>query len=201
MTIEEGVEPRSDSRQQALVSAAFHHIAAKGFEGLRLRQVAAEVGINHATLHHYFPTKADLIAGVVEYATRQFWPTMPAEGGPAERLRTHLTTLDHMMQVQPELFSVLAELDLRAERDAAVKATLERYEAGWREVLTEALCEGIEQGVWKAELDAPAAVELIIATVKGVRLLPDKASDVLGQLERLLHPLPKGTQQLREENL
>ncbi|TMG42173.1 MAG: helix-turn-helix transcriptional regulator, partial [Chloroflexi bacterium] len=50
-----------EDRHEALVQAAFNQIAERGFEGLRTREVAAEVGVNIATLHYYFPTKEALI--------------------------------------------------------------------------------------------------------------------------------------------
>ncbi|WP_445189237.1 TetR/AcrR family transcriptional regulator [Pseudonocardia sp. Cha107L01] len=65
--------------------AAFDLIAQKGLEGLRLRDVAAVVGLDHSTLHHYFPTKEDLIVEVVGYATGQLATTMPPEGTPPSR--------------------------------------------------------------------------------------------------------------------
>jgi len=40
-----------ERRRQELVHAAFNLIAEHGFEGLRTRDVAAEVGVNIATLH------------------------------------------------------------------------------------------------------------------------------------------------------
>jgi AcrR family transcriptional regulator len=182
-------EPRSgEDRRQALVEAAFRRIAEKGFEGLRLREVAAEAGIDHSTLHHYFPKKEDLVSGVVEYATRQFWWTTPAEGSPAEKLRGHLGALGRMVGERPELFVVMGELDLRASRDEAVRSIVERHEEGWRGVLAEVLEQGVEEGIWAAGLDVPTGVELIIATVKGVRLIPDDAEAVLRQFESLLAP-------------
>lgn len=180
-------KPRlGEERRQALVDAAFGCIAEKGFEGLRLRDVAAEVGIDHSTLHYYFPTKEDLVAGVVESATRQFWTTMPTEGGPAEKLRYHLAALARMVEEQPALFTVLSELDLRAKRDAAVRSIIERHEEGWRTALTEVFRHGAKEGVLAEGLDTATGVELVIAAVKGVSLNPDSAGDVLGQLERLL---------------
>jgi AcrR family transcriptional regulator len=175
-----------EDRRQALVRAAFGCIADKGFEGLRLRQVAAEVGIDHSTLHHYFATKADLVAGVVEYATRQFWPTMPAEGSASERLHHHLTALARMITEQPALFTVMAELDLRARRDPAVRAIIDRHEEGWRIVLGDVLRRAAKDGALTQQLDVAAGVELIIAAVKGVGRLPDRADDVLAQLNGLL---------------
>lgn len=187
MYIERTPRPRSgEDRRQTLVEAAFRCIGEKGFEGLRLREVAAEVGIDHSTLHHYFPTKEDLVAAVVGYATRQFWSTMPAGGTPAEQLRYHLASLGGMVEQQPLLFTVLSELDLRARRDAAVRSIIDRHEEGWRAALNDVFHRGAEEGVWAEGLNGAAAVELIIAAVKGVSLSPGRATDVLHQLERLL---------------
>jgi AcrR family transcriptional regulator len=184
--VKAGKPQTGEERRQALVRAAFGCIAERGFEGLRLRDVAAEVGIDHSTLHHYFASKQDLVAGVVDYATRQFWPTMPAEGGAIDRLQYHLAALGRMIREQPALFTVMAELDLRARRDPAVRAIIDRHEAGWRIVLEEVLRRGAKEGALTRDLDVAAGVELIIAAVKGVRQLPDQADDVLAQLNRLL---------------
>ena len=63
--------PAKDRRKE-LILIAYDHIAKRGFEGLRVRAVAAELGINNATLHYYFPTKEDLIKGVVDYMIEKF---------------------------------------------------------------------------------------------------------------------------------
>lgn len=181
-----GKRRAGEERRQALVRAAFGRIADKGFEGLRLREVAAEVGIDHSTLHHYFASKQDLVAGVVDYATRQFWPTMPAEGGAIDRLQYHLAALGRMIQEQPALFTVMAELDLRARRDPAIRSIIDRHEQGWRIVLEEVLRRAAKEGALTQNLDVATGVELIIAAVKGVRQLPDRAEDVLAQLNGLL---------------
>lgn len=173
-------------RRQALVEAGFRRIAERGFEGLRLREVAAEAGIDHSTLHHYFSTKEDLVAGVVEYATRQFWWTTPVGGSPVEKLNGHLASLGRMMVERPELFAVMGELDLRASRDAAVRSIVERHEEGWRTALADVLRQGAEEEAWAEGLSVDAGVELIIATVKGVVLVPDEAEAVLRQLVSLL---------------
>jgi AcrR family transcriptional regulator len=183
---DKGKSRSGEDRRQALVRAAFDCIAAKGFEGLRLRDVAAQVGIDHSTLHHYFAGKEDLVASVVEHATRQFWPTMPADGGAGERLRHHLAALGRMIKQQPALFTVMAELDLRARRDPAIRSIIDRHEEGWRIVLGEVLRQGAKEDAWTQRLDAATAVELIIAAVKGVGQLPDRAEDVLSQLNGLL---------------
>lgn len=118
---ERRVPRRGEERRQLLVRAAFDAIAAKGFEGLRLSEVAAQAGIDHSTLHYYFPARQHLAAAVVEFATRQFWTTMPSGVAPAQKLSAHLATLAQMIQQKPALFTVLREVDLRASRDPAVR--------------------------------------------------------------------------------
>lgn len=58
---------RADVRQNraALVDAAWRMIAGKGPE-VSLRSVAAEAGVGIATLYRHFPTREDLIIGVVQ---------------------------------------------------------------------------------------------------------------------------------------
>lgn len=162
--------------------AAFRRVAEVGFEGLRLRQVAEDAGIDHSTLHHYFASKQDLVQAVTEYTTGQFVPTAPAGRTPPERLRAHLAALQQLMHERPELLTVSAELDLRARRDPAVRAALDRQESGWRA----ALISVFEQGSWAAPLTPAAAAELVIAAVKGVRLVPETAGEAFAALEALL---------------
>jgi TetR/AcrR family transcriptional repressor of nem operon len=173
-------------RRQALVHAAYRQIAAKGMEGLRLREVAAEVGIDHSTIHHYFATKQALVTAVVDYATRQFWTVGQPEGGPAELLSYQLARLARMIVERPELHIVVRELDLRARRDTGVRAVVASREEGWRASLTELFESGARANVWAPGVTPAAAVELVIAAVKGASLDPEHAVEVLKQLELLL---------------
>jgi TetR/AcrR family transcriptional repressor of nem operon len=171
-------------RREQLVLAAFRRVAEVGFEGLRLRQVAADVGIDHSTLHHHFATKQDLVLAVAEYATRQFWSLAVDPAEPVRALREHLAGLWAMLDERPELFVVTVELDLRARRDPAIAAAMARHQEGWREVLSGVLAAGNARGVWA--VDVGAATELVIAAVKGARLAPESAGAVFAQLAHVL---------------
>ena len=166
------------TRREELVEAAFRRVAEVGFEGLRLRQVSQDVGIDHSTLHHHFATKQELVEAVAEHATRQFFVSAPDSTDPVAALRAHLAALRRLMHDRPELLIVSAELDLRARRDPAVRALMEGLEAGWRAMLV---------GVLAGAVPNPGgAAELVIATVKGVRLVPERAAAVFAHLEALV---------------
>lgn len=63
---------KAKDRKLGLVRIACELIANKGFEGFRIRQVAAAAGIDNGTLHYHFPSKQALIRGVVDYLLEEF---------------------------------------------------------------------------------------------------------------------------------
>ena len=54
---------------ERLMDLAEAHIRDRGYAGFSFRDLAAEVGIKSASVHHHFPTKAKM-AAVVANATR-----------------------------------------------------------------------------------------------------------------------------------
>lgn len=55
-------------RAEMILSKAKSLFAKKGFDGVSMRDLAAEVGITPPTLYHYFPTKLDLQIATLVYA-------------------------------------------------------------------------------------------------------------------------------------
>ena len=192
------MKPESSSaerhdRRQELTLAAFHAIAEKGFEGLRVRDVAAQVGINGATLHHYFSTKEDLIRGVVEYTInrlRGIMITYPeANMAPREQLRHHVARLYDLMQGEPELFVVLTEVSLRARRMPVLGFLVEQNRV-WHDMVMSMIVRGIAEGSWPAEIDADGAAWALITLMEGLSswatAAKDRADKVMSQLDRWL---------------
>jgi AcrR family transcriptional regulator len=183
--------PESE-RKRALVQAAYDRIAADGFEGLRTREVAADVGVNIATLHYYFPTKEALIRGVIGYAMSRFVGTIPTSGSGSEVLRGHLTALRELMKTDRKLWPVMGELALRAPRDPDLAAIFGQTDEYWGRKLAQLLGEAAAEGSLAPGLNVEDAAALIMATLKGVALPtmagsdPNRVDQVFGQLERWL---------------
>jgi AcrR family transcriptional regulator len=175
-----------EKRRQELVLAAFNLIAEHGFEGLRTRDVAAEVGVNIATLHYYFPTKESLIRGVLEYAMGRFRSTLAPHGSPDDQLRNHLRAVRKLLADEPELASVMGELALRSARDKSTAGIMAEMYEGWHATLRGLLRRAAKEGHLRAELDNDGVAAVVIATVSAMMTAAPRTDQALRQLERWL---------------
>ena len=187
----------ADERRQALIQAAYQSIAQHGLKGLRTREVAAQVGLDHSTLHYYFPTKVALIEAVAEYAVFQGLlvnvPRDHQEGSPAARLHEFLLTLQHNMREEPTHFLVLYELARYTPQEPAFREIFLRqpFMASWHRFLALLLHEGIEAGEFRADLDPEIGASILMTFILGLGTslfmpVPAGAEQMIQHLERWL---------------
>jgi len=168
-----------EDRQQALVAAAYHQIAEHGFEGLRTREVAAQVGVNIATLHYYYPTKEALIRGVVDHAMQRFRSTLAPHGSPADQLRNHFRAVRALLRAEPELRAVMGELALRSARDRTIARIMRETDEAWHRTLRGLLHRAAKEGHLRPELDTDDVAALVMATFKSMTI------EMAGSTERM----------------
>ena len=179
----------SEKRRRELVLAAYRQIAEGGFEGLRTREVAAEVGVNIATLHYYFPTKESLIRAVLDHAMNRFRSTLAPHGSPSEQLRNYLRSVRTLLVEEPELGAVMAELALRSVRDESIGSIMNQMYDTWHVTLRGLLRRAVKNGTLPAQQDSDAVAGLVIAAIMGSTLPqvdPKRGDQAIRQLERLL---------------
>ncbi|BCY18586.1 MAG: TetR/AcrR family transcriptional regulator [Chloroflexi bacterium] len=175
-------------RKNELIEATFEIIARLGFEGLRIRDVAKEVGINPATMYYYFPTKEALIDNVIDYVFKRMEIFIEeAPGTPKEQLHAHLTRLSRKMRDDPGLFAVYSEMQLRCRRNSAAEKFLQ-YETTWSKKLETLLYTGIRQGYWPNYLDPEQVAGTIILIIQGAGLIAGQSTrqieNSFNQIER-----------------
>lgn len=165
-------ELAATDRRKQLVAIAMDQIATKGFEGLRFQEVAKQARINNATLYYYFPTKEALIQGVVGHLSEELRKTrgLPKNAPTTAREELHLEFEDvrELLRTQPELFVVLTELSLRGLRDPVIHKMEERRENFWRVHLSSVIGRGMEQRVFRQNIDVEATVMALMAQIKGI---------------------------------
>ena len=188
----------NDERRLRLVESAYSLIAEKGMAGLRIREVASRIGLNHATLLYYFPTKEALIQAVVEYCIRQFEliqaPNPSVATTPSEHLRQrYLSDLAYQLREVPDLFLVLDEFLLYARRDPATNRILMEAVTSWQHFLEHLIQEEMASGRFRTDIDAKSAALTLMAFCQGVGLLlhtrPEDIDGILAQLSTWFHSL------------
>jgi AcrR family transcriptional regulator len=159
-------------RKTELVEIAYRLIAQRGLEGLRIRQVAAEAGIDNGTLHYHFPTKEALILGVVDYLmddlrnNRAVWK----DGEPTalDELRMEFEDIRLRLHRTPEQFIVLSDLAVRSWRDPVVAKMFRKLDDGWHAHLTALLKRGIQQSIFRKNLNVPLCARAIMVALRGI---------------------------------
>jgi TetR/AcrR family transcriptional regulator, regulator of cefoperazone and chloramphenicol sensitivity len=165
---------RGELRQKAIVVAAFEILTERGFEGLRIRDVATRVGINNATLHYYFPAKEDLIRAVFAYTSEAYLSDMAPKVEESDTtcearraLRAEFRNSRHWRTTRPELLTVSREFALRALRHEDLRVMLEQRNRLWRGRIEAFLTKGVEDGVFRSDLDLPACETLLMSFLWG----------------------------------
>jgi AcrR family transcriptional regulator len=140
---------------------------------LRTRDIAARIGINSATLHHYFPTKDDLITAVADHLESRLRSdkTVSTDGTVPSALSIFDGQFADVVRYQaqsPEILAVYREFVARAPRDPAIRALVVRLHAGWRSGIVAALTSGLREGSLRADMDPEATAGLILSTTWGL---------------------------------
>ncbi|MAZ04591.1 MAG: TetR family transcriptional regulator [Sneathiella sp.] len=96
---------RSNSRE-AILAVARKAAQAHGYNGLNFRDIADEVGIKAASIHYYFPSKADLGAAVAQ----RYWEDTAAK---LDSLSAETSNPIRSLQQYPDIFRKALERDNR----------------------------------------------------------------------------------------
>ena len=183
---------KTAERRQTIVQAAYRTLAEKGFEGLRMREIAKRAGIDHSTLHYYFSGKEALIDGVVDHIVQDLaigrnQATESAEVGPRDRLAAHFDALVRQMKKAPEMFIVLIEIRARAMRETELRAIFAKNDLAWKAFLVETLQAGIQKKQFPSTLVPEVAADVIISLIRGLSsTFTDRADLMKRPLQQLL---------------
>jgi len=168
-------------------------ILSGGYDGFSYADVSSIVGIRKASIHHHFPTKAQLVRVLVERYRREALEGLQkmdeAIADPAEKLRAYTGYWQSCITSGEEPFCVCALLAsqmpaLPEEVAAEVKAHF-RALAGW---LATVLRDGREQGSLKMVHEPEIEAEVFVATVHGA-MLSSRAHGNPAVFEMIVGPL------------
>lgn len=189
-----GPYPKGVRRRQEILDRAIEVFAEVGFEGASLRALGEAIGVSHAALRRYFPTREELFLEVLREKDRQALAEAHASGrrslSLADSLRDYASEVPGLMALRHSM--VARALELGNESSNAF--FVERYAALRAEALG-MLRLAREAGAVREDLSLDAAAALVIATLDGLstQWLLDPSVDIypsVDLLERLLAPTP-----------
>ena len=151
-------------REQEIIDAAAQVFKEKGYHAATTRDIAAEVGIQQATLYYYISSKEELLYLVVREPIVRLYTqveeivkaNVPTRTKIARALHAHLAAFDANY---PHMFVYVQELpNLIDTLQDKIRESPSRYQHLWEEILQ----QGIAAGELRAELDITATVFMIM---------------------------------------
>ncbi len=158
-----------------ILASARTFIVAGGYNGFSYADIAGEVGIRKASIHHHFPSKVDLVRTLVahhrEHTEAGMADLESKVPDPLALLRTYAGYWAKCIEDASMPFCVCALLAsempaLPPEVAVEVRAYF-RFLSSW---LTKVMQRGAEQGILKFAGSAELEAETFMATVHGAML-------------------------------
>jgi AcrR family transcriptional regulator len=181
---------RGRTQRDRVLRAAIDVFAAQGFRGASLDAVAEAVGMTRQGLLHYFPSKVQLLLGVLELRQEQDHARVGQMFEHSHGMADVVLTLVRRNQVQPELirmFTILAAESTDAEHPGH-DWFVRRYR-DLRSRMIERIAAEQRAGALSTALTAGSIATLLIAVMDGLQiqhLLDPGAIDMIEPLEDLL---------------
>jgi len=166
------MKPQRRNRKEEILQVANEHFAQHGFFGATLSAIADAVGLTEPGLLHYFPSKVDLLQGVLDYRDQadksKYLAIMEQEKLSLFSALQDLVTVNQKRPGLVQLFTVMVGESINQEHPSH-DFFVQRYRA-----LRKAMIDFFEQDAgsegFAADVDLKQLVVLIIAVMDGLQI-------------------------------
>lgn len=167
----------------AIARAAFREWARVGYGALAMEAVARRAGVGKAALYRRWPSKAEMVAYLLERAGTPL-AAVPDLGSLRDEIRALLTRTVRVLR-RPLVRRIVADLHAEMQRSPALaQAVRSGIQVGRRSLGQEMLERAVSRGDLPATLDRELALDLLAALVYW-RLVVTGADCGLEHIERL----------------
>jgi TetR/AcrR family fatty acid metabolism transcriptional regulator len=159
---------RSIERRQEILDAAVRVFARKGFHAARVGDIAAEAGVAHGLLYHYFASKDELLETIFREAWAEllaaFRVTEETDEPAPEQLRKVCAILLRTWRDRPQLVSVLVR---EIARSGELQNLIEDVGEAFR-VIERIVARGQERGELRADLDPRLTATILYGALEEI---------------------------------
>lgn len=162
---------RGDDRREQIIDEALKAFADNGYRSTSIADIAARCSLSQPGLLHYFPTKAALLAAVLDYRDRLDYERFGfgrLRGTDALRRLTQLVEHNTHAPGLVRLFTVLTAEAVTTNHPAHDWAA-RRYRTIWN-ALADSLRAGIADGTIRPDVDPTATARQVFAMMDGLQL-------------------------------
>jgi AcrR family transcriptional regulator len=145
--------------QRAILDSAISQFSRRGFHGASMRQLAAEAGTTQSNVYNYFPTKADILLGILRQAvTEQIEITTAAiDAAPAPVTDRFVAGVEAFVLYDVEHLDVcfVANSELRyldPKQRGEIVALRDRQQSIYTDLVDEGVAEGVFHTPFPAEV-------------------------------------------------
>ncbi len=169
-----------DTKEQILASAQ-RLVQQRGFNGFSYADVADEVGIRKASLHHHFASKADLGVALVEAYATQFDLALVAiadsGAGALDKLKAYVAL--YRATLEADRMCMCGMLATEAlTLDVHMLPSLQQFFTHNTEWLAQLLTEGLARGTLVFEGAAADQARAVLALLQGAALVCRSSGDL-----------------------
>lgn len=143
-----------ESFRAELCAVATRRFAERGYTGLTLRALAAELGVSPMTPYRYFRNKDEIFQAVRTEAFRRFGLRVEAAAAsvpcPLERIRALGREYLRFALDEPHAYRIMFQLDPPPPHDELEPLQHEELRRGWQ-VLHDAMADGVRLGALRGD--------------------------------------------------
>jgi len=201
-SVEKPIELQTVKRKYArkkisAIESAAHVFAEKGFHGATTQDIASEIGIQQGSLYYYFKSKEQALQEVCEFGFEHYVQRMRkvcAKDQPFEAKMLAIVT-SHLSNYRSKNNAMKVHNDQRLYLPAERRVLIKKLGSEYRELLEQALQEGIDQGVLRHDIDTHFIAYSIIGICNswGANLIRDDALDLFETIEQCSDLILYGT--------
>ena len=151
-------------RREQIIAATLRLVARDGFAGVTLRDVAAEVGVVHGLIRHYFATREQLVAAAFDAAVLA---ESVEDEALAERLEPVAALADCLSTTPREHYLVWIDAWSEAPRNPELHAALTRHHRDSDRRFARIIERNVVAGLASSS-DPEADARMLTALVDGV---------------------------------
>ncbi|NNF56399.1 MAG: TetR/AcrR family transcriptional regulator [Acidimicrobiales bacterium] len=144
--------PRTVSRRDLIVNAARERFTTKGYDGTKIGDIAADLGISKAAIAYYFPVKEAFLDEFVSPFLTSLEEALAEVSTPRETLEVYLDAViaDHDVAVWVDTDTTIQAHPAHGERLAAINdVVIQRVTGGAKRKSDRVRALSVLGGIWR----------------------------------------------------